>query len=225
MPFAARIAEVEAERDEYVRAGDVLMTADSIDAAEVEAQFALGRIRSLISAEVDVDTGFDPTDPKLVERFGITAEVNVSDVAAAWPARVARMSSGVDAKTRTVGVVTVVDQPYERARPGVRPPLVKGLFVQVELRGAKREDLVPVPRFALHAGRVYVADGDDRLRIREVEVELHQPEFVGVSAGLEPGDRLIVSDVSPAIEGMLLEPVEDARAAAALAEMAGVSSP
>jgi hypothetical protein len=42
-----------------------------------------------------------------------------------------------------------------------------------------------------------------------VEVGFFQTNFVTVSRGLEAGERVVVSDLSPAIEGMLLDPVLD----------------
>ena len=43
-----------------------------------------------------------------------------------------------------------------------------------------------------------------------------QPAFLAVGSGLAAGERIVVSDLFPAIEGMLLEPVGDAAALAAL---------
>ena len=50
---------------------------------------------------------------------------------------------------------------------------------------------------------------DDRLEIRTVRLGLIQPELVVVEQGLRPGERVVVSDIIPAIEGMLLEPRSD----------------
>ena len=57
---------------------------------------------------------------------------------------------------------------------------------------------------------VYVADADDRLEFRPVRLGPAQSDFVVVDAGLAAGDRVVVTDLIPAIAGMLLAPTPDA---------------
>ena len=47
-----------------------------------------------------------------------------------------------------------------------------------------------------------------------------QSAFVTVNSGLEAGDRVVVSDLIPAIDGMLLEPLEDKESLARLLQQA-----
>ncbi|MEO9875498.1 MAG: hemolysin D, partial [Anderseniella sp.] len=56
---------------------------------------------------------------------------------------------------------------------------------------------------------LYLADKDDRLVIKPVETGLTQDGNVVVRSGVEPGARIIVSDLLPAIEGMLLRITRD----------------
>ena len=70
------------------------------------------------------------------------------------------------------------------------------------------------PRAALHRGQdggaiVYVAGADDRLERRRVEIGFSQADLVTVKAGLTVGERVVLSDPVPAIEGMLLLPTSD----------------
>ncbi|HAI69659.1 MAG TPA: efflux transporter periplasmic adaptor subunit, partial [Gammaproteobacteria bacterium] len=44
---------------------------------------------------------------------------------------------------------------------------------------------------------------------RPVEIVFFQTDFVVIKNGLKKGEQLIVSDLIPAIEGMLLKPVND----------------
>jgi multidrug efflux pump subunit AcrA (membrane-fusion protein) len=126
-----------------------------------------------------------------------------------WDGRFARMSDTLDPDTRTVGVIVEVDQPYADVQPGVRPPLVKGLFVEVDLRGPPRPERLVIPRHALHAGQVYLIGEDGRLEIRAVTLETLQPEYAAVADGVEAGERVVVSDLVPAITGMRLEGAPD----------------
>jgi hypothetical protein len=80
------------------------------------------------------------------------------------------------------------------------------MFVEVELRGRPYPDRIVVPRASIRAGRVYVAGVENRLVIRPVAVEFVQGEEAILASGLDAGERLVVSDLIPAIEGMLLAP-------------------
>jgi multidrug efflux pump subunit AcrA (membrane-fusion protein) len=93
--------------------------------------------------------------------------------------------------------------------------------VAVELRGGAKPDTLVVPRAALHRGQdggaiVYVAGADDRLERRPVEIGFSQADFVTIKAGLSVGERVVLSDPVPAIEGMLLLPSSDDDALARL---------
>jgi hypothetical protein len=125
------------------------------------------------------------------------------------------MSPGLDAQTRTMGVIVAVDEPYAQARLGERPALVKGTFCEVELRGRPRPGLV-IPRAALHDDRVYVVNAEGRLESRLVELEYLQQDFAVVAEGLADGEVVVLSDLQPAIDGMLLDPRPDDAAKAAL---------
>ena len=142
-----------------------------------------------------------------------TVRLKTGTVTAEWPARVDRISPAVDPQTRTVGVVVSVDEPYRSAVPGRKPPLVKNMYVHVTLFGQPWPGSIVIPRVALHrmpdGPRVYVADAKDRLRILAVELLAEQGDLVVLESGLEPGHRVVVTDLIPASDGMLLAPNED----------------
>src|SRR5690625_576550 len=66
-----------------------------------------------------------------------------------------------------------------------------------------------IPRTALTGSHVYLADEGERLEQRLVEVAFLQGEIAVIAAGLETGERVVVSDPVPAIEGMRLEVTHD----------------
>jgi multidrug efflux pump subunit AcrA (membrane-fusion protein) len=66
-----------------------------------------------------------------------------------------------------------------------------------------------VPRVAIHerAGEgpmLYLADDQGHLRVRPVTLGPVQGDLVLVTAGLDAGERVVVSDLIPAIDGMKL---------------------
>ena len=222
LPFTSRIAQINAERGQYVREGEMLVAADALDQAEIEIQVPINQMSQLIQGGHPVDVlNLNPAETQ--QRIGLTATVTLQEngLNATWEAHFARLSDTLDPKTRTVGVIVEVDGPYANVLPGSRPPLMKGLFVQVDLAGKPRPDSQVVPRSALHDNRLYVVDEQQRLDIREVEVGLLQPGFATIAAGLRPDEPVVISDLVPAIQGMLLKPEQDPAAETRLRHAAG----
>ena len=226
-PFHCRIATVNVEKAQFAAKGKVLVVADSLDVAEVNAQVPVGNLLPLMPPDIEPPLAPGAVMPRIRDVVGLDALVRLragrGDIE--WPARFSRMSDTVDPRTRTVGVIVAVDNPYRRTASSRRPPLVKNMYVEVEIRGQPRPDAVVIPRIALRGNRVHTVTEDGRLLVREVEVEFAQTNFVVVESGLAAGERVVVSDLPYAIDGMRLETVEDEEALAALVAEAIGSTP
>ena len=209
LPFDARIGSVSIDENEFVTVGSPLFEAIDLRGVEISAQLPLVSMRQLIShlenREVAMQQ-FVQTGGRINESLGLSARVRLVNgmPEAVWDARVLRISEAIDVTRQTLGVVVGVDDPYEKIIPGRRPPLLKGMYTAVDLFAPQRSALV-IPRRALHEGRVYLADADDRLEIRAVDVQLTQGELAVIRGGLEIGERVIVNDLVPVIAGMPLE--------------------
>ena len=210
-PFDCRVSEVNVEQTQFAAQGKLLATVDSIDVSEVTAQVQLGRLITLISPGIELADNAGAIMSKLPEFLGIEANVHLrgGSVTAQWPARFTRINDTIDPDTRTVGVIVAVDDPYRHSIPGVRPPLSKNMFVEVELKGRPRPGQIVAPRSSLHGNTIYVVDHDNRLRFRTVDIAFSQTDFVVIQKGLAAGDTIVVSDPIPAIDGMLVNPLPD----------------
>jgi hypothetical protein len=124
---------------------------------------------------------------------------------AEWQAEFVRFSDIVDPETRTMGVVVAVDDPFDKVIPGYKPPLSKGMFARVVLSGKIRMKRIVVPRSSVRAGTVFIVDENSRLRRRAVSILFSQGNISVIEEGLEQGERIVVSDLVPAVDGMLLE--------------------
>lgn len=211
-PFDGRVAEVNVEQSQFAAAGQVLAVIDGVDLAEVTAQFPINRIRPLLDR--DSAAALDLTPEAIDGVFGqlhLEAVVRLSagDFNIEWEARFTRIRGTVDPRARTIGVVVAVEDSYRQARPGVRPPLTRNMYVEVELRGPVQPGKIVVPRSALHDGAVHVLGPENRLERRPVRIGFRQGEFAVISDGLAAGERIVVGDLVPAVEGMLLSPVDD----------------
>jgi multidrug efflux pump subunit AcrA (membrane-fusion protein) len=224
MPFDARIGTVSVNQNEFVTVGSALFEAIDLKGIEISAQLPIGSMRKLVSHlanQSQVVREFIETGGRINESLGLVAEVRlVGDMPnAIWEARVLRISESIDATRQTLGVVVGVDKPYEKILAGQRPPLLKGMYTAVNLMAPQRLAMV-IPRKALHEGRVYLADADGRLEIRAVDILFSQDDLVVVKAGLEVDDRVVITDLTPVIEGMPLQVTEATQFAAELEQHA-----
>ncbi len=211
LPFDARISAVEVEIGEFVQVGGMLFEAFNLDSVEIKAELPLNQVRSLFSSmhgrELSLDAG---NAAKVFESFNLKANVRLIGLnlsKGVWEGQVARFSESIDPVRRTFAIIVVVRKPYESLIMGERPPLLKGMFVAVDLYSPEREAIV-IPRRAVHEGRVYLIDDMQKLEIRPIQIQLQQNDQIVVSEGLKEGERLIVNDLIPVIPGMPLEGTE-----------------
>ena len=210
-PFDMRITELATEQDQYTTVGQTLFRGDAVDRVEVTAQFAMSSLRNLLAGREDKLPAVAKLQSELADFSGFRPllRMDLGDLTAEWEAQFARLGDAVDAQTRTMGLVIAVDKPLEQVIPGRRPPLSKGMFVEVRLRGRPQSDRLVVPRYAVRDGKVYVVGRDQRLEVRNVAVLFSQGALSIISGGVQPGEQVVVSDLPTAVPGMLLSPQVD----------------
>lgn len=213
LPFAARVASHSVEVGQFLKAGQTAATLDGIERAEIDVQVSLDSFRELVrlGAAAAPALSLDPTRmTETLHDLGLTAKVRLrlGEEVVSWPARVDRISDEIDQKSGTVGVVVVVENAYRQSEAGGRPPLTKGMFVDVLLSGAPLTGVV-LPRSAMRDGQVFVADEDDRLRLVAATPKLAQGDIAVFDAGIGEGTRVVLAPPSPVIAGQLLDPHPD----------------
>jgi RND family efflux transporter MFP subunit len=210
-PFDCRLSEVSLEEGQFVTAGQSLFQAYGADVTEVEAQLPIDQVRNLLDAESGpMDLSNDAMNVvRSVFNVDAIVRLRTGDFLVEWDARFDRIREELDLQTRTLRVVVSVDKPYENVVPGKRPPLSPGMFCEVELRGQPRINQVVVPRGSVREDHIYLVNDENRLERRAVDVAFSQGGFSVISAGLDGGERIVVSDPTPAVEGMLVTPTND----------------
>ena len=221
LPFAARVSSVSVEVGQFVGAGKAVAVFDGIKTAEVEAQIPAADLQKLFRFN-EAEKHDASTSPSVlkgaVNSLGLMAKVSLKlgQATIEWPATLERISNTIDQKSGTVGVIVRIDDAYASAELGRRPPLTKGMFVEVNLSAKPVEGIV-IPRSTLREGHVIVADAESRLQRVPVNALLVQGEIVLISEGLEEGAQVVVSTPVPMISGMLLDLQPDAALMQALA--------
>ena len=119
-----------------------------------------------------------------------------------WQGEIVRTEAEIDVSSRMVQLVARV--------PNIdgQTPLTVGLFVNAKIEGLLAEDIVTLPRSALrNNGQVLVVDTDNKLQFRTIkQLRLYQDNVL-VKSGLSRGERVCLSPLQTAIEGMTVSPV------------------
>lgn len=222
-PFNLRVANLKIEADQYVSKGETLFQGDGVDRVEVVAQVSMSALRNLF---LDRDIHFSTAvvaDANLASLVSLRPRLHLDlgRHTAEWDAEFVRFSDTVDPETRTLGVVVAVDKPFEKVIPGYRPPLSKGMFVEVSLQGPRIRPRVVLPRSSVHGGQVYVLDQEQTLEIRQVEILFTQDRYSVIANGVSPAETVVISNLVPAVPGMRLRGEADRPAEQALADLAG----
>ena len=202
-PRDIKIAQVDVEQDQVVNLNQVMLIGHALEVMEVEAQIAIHDMHTLVSS---LHLCSDCTmSPKLLNKITASIELNSGEMKQTWPARVSRISETIDLNQATVGVILEITQDPSKMRPG-RPPLLNGMFITASLIGQPSPQF-SVPEKALHTNRIYLMDGENKLKIGPVSV-LYRNQVATViqaeSGKISAGDRLVLNDLLPAIEGMSL---------------------
>ncbi|MCK5747598.1 MAG: efflux RND transporter periplasmic adaptor subunit, partial [Oricola sp.] len=200
-PFPGRVRERIAGIGQYVSPGAQLGRIFSTDIAEVRLALTDNDI-----AKLGLPLAFSETE----EEPG--PDVNLSATVAGklhnWTGRIARTEGAIDAATRQVIAIAVVDDPYgEGADNGT--PLAMGLFVDALISGKPYENAIVLPRSALY-GRdtVYTISADNTLVQHKVEIVSTDRDTITLASGVAPGDRIVTSPLRGAEAGDVVSPVD-----------------
>lgn len=227
LPFDARIGAVSVEKGEYVAVGTVLFEALGTQAVEVNAKLPVGQFYPLVAA-LGLST-LDLRNPEdlqsVISKMQLEAYISLvghEGISAIWPGELIRIGESIDPDRDTISLVVVVNNPYEGVIPGKRPPLLKGMYAAVEFVAPVRDMLV-LPRKAIHQGRVYVATENDsgsghQLEIRPVNIIHQQGRLVVIDEGIAEGEKIVITDVIPVIDGLPLKLVSAQKYEEELAE-------
>jgi RND family efflux transporter MFP subunit len=126
-----------------------------------------------------------------------------------WEGHIVRTEAEIDPQSRMVQAVARVADPYGQGGRRGRPPLAVGMFVKAEIEGNWAGPVTVLPRSALRGGdTVYVVDENGRLEFRPVEILRMEREQVLIRSGLRAGERVCLSILETAVDGMKVQVVE-----------------
>lgn len=218
-PYAGRVRRERVDPGQFVSRGESLVDLYAVDFAEVRLPIPDRELSfmdlPLGYREVDreEEEGREPDEEAALGRSALPRVRLRADFAGQeqeWWGELVRTEGEIDPKTRMVTVVARVEDPYGRFTDRTGPPLAVGLFVDAMIEGIELSDAIVLPRSALQQGnRVFVLDEKDRVRFQPIEIARSERDRVIARSGIEPGDRVSVTPMPWALEGMQVVPVQD----------------
>ncbi|MDH4055327.1 MAG: efflux RND transporter periplasmic adaptor subunit [Gammaproteobacteria bacterium] len=197
VPYEGIVRSKDTDLGEFVSAGTPLGVVFATDFAEIRLPLTDHDL-----AYVDLP---DPTDIAGSGAAAVGPEVRLSarqkgqDVE--WPARIVRTEGVVDEKSRVTYAVARVKDPYQLHGDGV--PLPVGTFVTAIVEGTVAENIIQIPRGIIRGTNELVfVDAEDKIDIRNVHIVRSDAKHAYISGGAEPGERVVVTVLESAIDGL-----------------------
>jgi RND family efflux transporter MFP subunit len=127
---------------------------------------------------------------------------------------VIKLLGDLETEGRMARILAAVKDPLGLLNTGkIIRPLLIGEYVRVEVEGSLLSQVFSIPRGALRDNNtIWIVGDDSTLDIRPVSTIWRDAQKVFLDQGLNPGDKLIVSDLAAPVVGMKVQ-VEGAKAA------------
>lgn len=199
-PFDVRVRSEDIERGQYVRSGTVAAVLAGTETAEISVPLSLDDLSWLAVPGPGQGKGGAPA----------TVYLAIGGTSHEWQGKVVRSTGEVDTKSRMMELIIEVKDPYGLKRDGsASPPLAAGSFVDVRIRGKTLENVVTLPRRALRDNEtVWIMNADNELRVRPVSPLRIEKDYVIIGEGIQEGEKIVMTTISGAANGMRLRSLE-----------------
>ncbi|MGD8716539.1 MAG: efflux RND transporter periplasmic adaptor subunit [Desulfobacterales bacterium] len=124
--------------------------------------------------------------------------------------RVIKLLGALETEGRMARILVEVQDPLGLNSAGNNQlPLLIGEYVRIEIEGRRLQNVYRIPRAALRDdANLWIVSNDGKLDIRKVDIVWRDTQTVLLREGLEPDERLIVSDLPSPIKGMPVQVAE-----------------
>ena len=187
-PFNAVVVNENIDLGQVVGPGTVVATLVGTDALWVTVSLPMSEVNVLQFQSRDGQGSAARvlhrlSNDKVVEHQGVALQ----------------LGGALDPQTRLAQVTVAVPNAFD-ATEG-KAPLLSGAYVEVVFDGLTANQVMRVPRSAVHDGeRVWLND-DGKLVSRTISIAGGDTDSIIVSDGIQPGEELVVSALSLPIEG------------------------
>ena len=121
-----------------------------------------------------------------------------------WSGNLERVDGVIDPMTRMIKLIANFKNNFIE---DTKPILPIGLFVEAEVSGKRLIDVFMIPNTAFTPnGELLVVNQDNTLEIRKVKIIIKMKDHMIVKKEIKAGERVVVSKLSIATNGMLVNP-------------------
>ncbi len=203
-PYDGLVSAKSTDIGQFVSTGSAIAEIFAIDYAEVRLPITENKIQYLnlpsSIQEFSSDNDYYNSGPE-VELVSEIGDRNFH-----WTGHLSRTEGVFDPLTRVLFSVVQVSDPYNLYNTEHEEPLRIGTYVNAEIQGQLLEDVVVLPRHTLQANDlVWVADQENRLRSRTVEVITSNGDEVYIGGGLEAGDQVVLTRMENPLNSTLVQ--------------------
>jgi RND family efflux transporter MFP subunit len=196
-PFNCIIRTTEVEKGSQVAAQEDLATLVGTDEYWVQASIPVDRLKWI---EIPKDRRHQGAEAKIIYQGD-----------AVRTGRAVKLLSDLETEGRMARLVVSITDPLgldapDDEKPAMLPAMLIGEYVRLEIQGSRIEDAFRIPRSALRDNtHIWLADAQGKLEIKEIRTLWRDNQSVLIKDGLEPGARLIVSDLAAPVSGMAVD--------------------
>ena len=190
-PYDALIRNKHSDLGQFVSPGTPLADIFSVESAEIRLPIPQSKLAYLELPDLGTyDNG-----------SSIDLYTDVSGEVKHWTAFLHRTEGTFDERSRALFTVARIEDPYA-LKDTDRQPLRIGTFVNANIEGRELADIVTLPRYVLRAGNfVWVVDESMHLRNRKVTILRTGGDLVYISAGLDEGDLVSLTNLDNSFDG------------------------
>ena len=196
LPFQGIIRQKKTGVGQFVGTGSILATAFSTEEVLIALPLTDTEL-SYLGLPLAYEEERPFSGPK-VSFYSLVSNKNSE-----WEGRIVRTAGSIDPLTRLVYVYAEVINPYQQS-----PPLAIGMFVDAVIDGKTIKNGFLVPNSAINNNsNIYVINTNDNLEIRKIEVLGTENDYVIIKGEISEGERVVVSPLNNAKDGMALKPI------------------
>lgn len=189
LPFNALILEKHVNLGSLVTIQGSLATLVDVDSYRIEAQVPPDRLAALSIGQIS----------------GSNAIIHSKYSNQTWQGEVIRTTGKMTDKSRMAGVIILVPDPLGLKDRKNTPPLFLGDHVDVQIFGETLKNVFSIPRTILRDGNTLWTYDSGVLKIKKVQLAWKKNKVVYIKSGISPGDLVITTDLSVAVNGMALQ--------------------
>lgn len=196
-PFPLMISEKQVDLGQIVGNNQDLATVFGTEEAEIRMPLSQKQMDLLSVDRVGILNEDDVLEVKVRD---LTRENDI-----VWDAEILRIESNIDRKSRVYYAIGTVTDPMNLKGEKETPPLLPGVFVDLEVMGPKIENVYRVPAKAMRDdNNIFIYD-DEKLLTKPVEVLDRDLETITILSGLVEEEKVVITPPFSYVPGMKSE--------------------